>query len=93
MATYPQLRSLVRIGDYTAKEFYKMLEDWGAVLVNTLEQRDNQVDASPSTNIYTVVCVTSVGRPQGGDIVYIASRGKFAGYVSLGAETSWQDLN
>jgi hypothetical protein len=25
--------------------------------------------------------------------VYIASRGKFAGYVSLGAETSWQDLN
>jgi hypothetical protein len=89
MATYPQLRSLVRIGDYTAKEFYKMLEDWGAVLVNTLEQRDNEVDATPSTNIYTVVCVTSVGRPQGGDIVYIASRGN----VSLGAETSWQDLN
>mgnify|MGYP003143765874 CR=1 FL=1 len=28
-----------------------------------------------------------------GDIAYSASTGKFKGYVSLGAETSWQNLN
>ena len=28
-----------------------------------------------------------------GDVAYSTSSGKFKGYVSLGAETSWQDLN
>ena len=37
-------------------------------------------------------CLDNMG-PQAGDIAYSASTGKFKGYVSLGAETSWQDLN
>ena len=47
----------------------------------------------PSTNILSVVTITSIGRPKKGDITYSASSGKFRGYVSLGSETSWQDLN
>ena len=37
--------------------------------------------------------VTEIGRPQAGNIAYVLPRGKFVGYVSLGAETSWHDLN
>jgi len=48
---------------------------------------------TPSTNIFRVVTITSIGRPKKGDIAYSASSGKFKGYVSLGSETSWQDLN
>ena len=69
------------------------LETWSALLTNELEVRDVLVDATPSTNIYTVVTVTDIGRPRKGDIAYSASSGKYKGYVSLGAETSWQSLN
>ena len=69
------------------------LETWSALLTNELEARDVLVDATPSTNIYTVVTVTDIGRPRKGDIAYSASSGKYKGYVSLATETSWQSLN
>jgi len=75
------------------RELYTTLETWSALLTNELENRDVLVDAAPSTNIYTVVTVTDIGRPRKGDIAYSASSGKYKGYVSLGAETSWQSLN
>ena len=37
--------------------------------------------------------LSDIGRPRKGDIAYFSSIGKFKGYVSLGSETSWQDLN
>ena len=46
-----------------------------------------------ASTVFTVTTVTQIGRPQKGDIAYSVSSGKFKGYVSLGAETSWQDLN
>ena len=55
--------------------------------------RDIDIDSTPSTNIYTVVNISDIGRPRKGDIAYFSSVGKFKGYVSLGSETSWQDLN
>ena len=64
-----------------------------SLLTNELENRDVLVDAAPSTNIYTVITVTDIGRPRKGDIAYSASSGKYKGYVSLGSETSWQSLN
>ena len=72
---------------------YNRFQQWGAALVNELDTRDQIQDAQPSTNIYAVVTVGSIKRPDKGDIAYSTSSGKFKGYVSLGSETSWQNLN
>ena len=75
------------------RQLDRLLEKWGVTLMNELNTRVIQVDSRPSTKIYTVTTVTNITSPQAGDIAYSASTGKFKGYVSLGAETSWQDLN
>ena len=75
------------------RQLYILMEKWGSTLINELNTRDTQVDSRPSTKIYTVTTVTNITSPHAGDIAYSASTGKFKGYVSLGAETSWQDLN
>jgi hypothetical protein len=72
---------------------YGEIQRWGSILINELNNRDIVSESTPSSNIYTVVTITSIGRPRKGDIAYSASTGKFKGYVSLGSETSWQDLN
>ena len=94
MARYPTFPTrFIDTSDEELKELYATLETWSGLLTSELETRDIDVDAAPTTNIYTVVTVTSIGRPRKGDIAYSASAGKYKGYVSLGAETSWQDLN
>ena len=45
------------------------------------------------TNIYAVVTVGSIKRPDKGDIAYSVSAGKFKGYVSTAGTQAWQDLN
>ena len=75
------------------KNLYDTIQTWAAVLTNELDSRDIEVETTPSTNIYAVTTVTNIGRPQKGDIAYSTSSGKFKGYVSLGSETSWQNLN
>jgi len=91
MARYPTLFKRRYFKDPI--EMYNGIQRWGSVLIQELNSRDLQVNSKPSTNIYTVVTVTEIGRPRKGDIAYSASSGKFKGYVSLGAETSWQNLN
>ena len=91
MARYPTLSYM--LGNSDLQQMYRDVQRWSSVLINELNSRDLQVDTRPSTNIYRVVTITSIGRPQKGDIAYSASTGKFKGYVSLGSETSWQDLN
>tara|TARA_R100000306_G_C4306564_1_gene107958 strand:+ start:88 stop:336 length:249 start_codon:yes stop_codon:yes gene_type:complete len=81
------------LGDNDLQQMYRDVQRWSSVLINELDSRDLEVDTKPSTNIYRVVTITSIGRPNKGDIAYSASTGKFKGYVSLGSETSWQDLN
>ena len=95
MARYP---AVPRAYDYLkdspeAERVHREISQWGAALVNQLDTRDQQVDAKPSTNIYTVVTITEVGRPKKGDIVYAASAGKFKGYVSTTATQAWANLN
>ena len=95
MARYP---AVPRIYDYLkdnpeADRVFREISQWGGALVNQLDTRDLQVDAKPSTNIYTVVTITEVGRPKKGDIVYAASAGKFKGYVSTTATQAWANLN
>ena len=91
MARYPTLPYNIIIAE--PQNTYDQIQVWSSALVNELNSRDVQVDSTPSTNIYTVTTVTEIGRPKKGDIAYSVSSGKFKGYVSLGAETSWQSLN
>jgi|TARA_R110000824_G_scaffold18789_1_gene73814 hypothetical protein len=91
MARYPTLPQNMSTEDI--RKMYTDIQRWGSILINELNNRDIVVDSKPSSNIYTVVTITSIGRPRKGDIAYSASTGKFKGYVSLGSETSWQNLN
>jgi|TARA_R110000822_G_scaffold30587_4_gene89079 hypothetical protein len=92
MARYPELPKFINT-EAEAKEFYEYIQQWGAALINELETRDTQVNANPSSNIYTVVTITEIGSPQRGDIAYAASAGKFKGYVSTTATQAWENLN
>ena len=91
MARSPTLP--MRMSNEDLIDMYKQIQRWGSILVNELDSRDLEAQNTPSTNIFRVVTITSIGRPKKGDIAYSASSGKFKGYVSLGSETSWQDLN
>jgi hypothetical protein len=91
MARYPTLP--MNISNEDLVSMYKEVQRWGSVLINELDSRDLEIQNKPASNIFRVVTITSIGRPIKGDIAYSASTGKFKGYVSLGAETSWQDLN
>ena len=93
MARYPELPRLFNLSDKQLIDIYTAIERWGSALLNELNTRDTQVETTPSTNIYTISTVTQLKNPQKGDIAYSVSSGKFKGYVSLGAETSWQNLN
>ena len=96
MTQYPLLPQLA---NYELKDkpeleqLYKLLNKWSSVLINELNTRDIIEESKPSTNIYSVATVTNIKRPRAGDIAYSVSTGKFKGYVSLGSETSWQNLN
>lgn len=76
-----------------AKEMYNEITRWGSILINQLDSRDNEINGRPSTNIKVVVTISSVNRPQKGDIVYSASAGKYKGYVSTAASTTWKNFN
>jgi len=91
MARYPTLPFTTT--NEELREMYNEVQRWSSMLISELDSRDIEVDTTPSTNIYAVVTTGSIGRPHKGDIAYAASAGKFRGYVSLGSETSWQDLN
>ena len=93
MANYPEIPKFLRFDNKDVTEFYNTLERWGSTLINELTVRDRQVDTTPTTNIYTVVTISNVKRPQKGDIAYAASAGKFKGYVSTTATQAWANLN
>ena len=94
MARYPTFPTrFINTSAEELRELYTTLETWSGLLTNELETRDVDLDAAPATNIYTVVTVTSIGRPRKGDIAYSASSGKYKGYVSTATSTEWQNLN
>ncbi len=97
MARYPELPRIflsMAAGseEDKRKELYALIQQWGAALLSELDLRDVEVDSSPSTNVYSVVTVSEIGRPKAGDIVYAASAGKFKGYVSIATTAAWYDL-
>lgn len=91
MAQYPILPFALTNDDLI--QMYNEVQNWGNILIQELNNRDVELDSRQSTTFRTVTTVTNLGRPQKGDIAYSTSSGKFRGYVSLGVETSWQDLN
>ena len=97
MARYPELPSIffsrsASSDDEKRRELYNLLQQWGAALINELDFRDVEVEATPSTNIFSVVTTTDIGRPKAGDIAYSASAGQFRGYVSIATTAAWYDL-
>ena len=93
MASYPEIPKFIKFTDQEITEFYRLLERWGSTLINELGARDRQVDNTPSTNIYTVVTISEVKRPRKGDVVSAVSSGKYKGYVSTAASTTWKNFN
>ena len=94
MARYPEFPIIFTDDIQKGVTFaYNKFQQWGATLLNELNTRDQIQDAQPSTNIYAVVTVGSIKRPEKGDIAYSVSSGKFKGYVSTAATQAWQDLN
>jgi hypothetical protein len=92
MANYPEIPKFLRFDNKDVTEFYNTLERWGSTLINELTVRDRQVDTTPTTNIYTVVTISNVKRPQKGDIVYSVSSAKYKGYVSTATSTTWKNF-
>tara|TARA_R110002020_G_scaffold20508_4_gene70176 strand:- start:793 stop:1077 length:285 start_codon:yes stop_codon:yes gene_type:complete len=94
MARYPALPvNIAGTDTKELRELYQTIESWSALLLSELDSRDIEVESTPSTNIYAVVTITSIGRPRKGDIAYSASSGKYKGYVSVGSTKEWQNLN
>ncbi len=90
MANYPRLPFYSTAKNMSAEQVYVELRQFGDMLTYELDTRDNEVDNRPARRVFNVVTITSVGRPQNGDIVFAASAGKFRGYVS---GTGWVDFN
>jgi|TARA_Y100000114_G_scaffold27402_2_gene23089 hypothetical protein len=94
MARYPFFNYyLNNLSNEDVTKLYSEVKEWGSILIRELDKRDLDLDTKPSNTILTVTTVTQLSKPKKGDIAYSVSTGKFKGYVSLGAETSWQNLN
>ena len=88
---YPELPSYALLyQNEELKKLYRDLSSWAGELKTLLEIRDDEVDSTPSTKVYSVVTVTSIGRPASGDIAFSLGEGKFKGYVS---GTGWVNFN
>jgi hypothetical protein len=90
---YPILPKLINLTTKEARNVYDEITRWGSTLINQLDARDNEIDGRPSTNIRVVVTISSISRPKKGDVVYSASAGKYKGYVSTAASTTWKNFN
>ena len=93
MARYPDMPTLYNLSNKEMNDTYNELKSWSGSLINELETRDTEVNSTPSTNIYSVVTVTTIGRPRAGNCLVKILNCMFQGYVSIGGTTEWQDLN
>jgi len=87
MANYPRFTLNVQA---EIDEFKKTMIAWANELTRELDNEDIKVAAAPSTNIYTVVSTSEIGRPANGNVAYSISASKFRGYVE---GTGWVDFN
>ena len=90
MARYPELSNLVNIPTQELRDMYTEIQRWGATLLNELDSRDALVDNRPSTTIRVEVTSGNITNPQKGDVVYSTSSGKYKGFVSTAASTTFK---
>jgi len=90
MALYPELPYYADISKVELKTLYQDMVNYAAQLKFLLEQRDSQLQSTPTSKIYAVVTVSNIGRAAGGDIAFSVSSSKFKGFVS---GTGWVDFN
>lgn len=72
-------------------ELHGDMSRWANELTRELNTEDIRQTNAPSTQIYTVVTVTEIGRPKAGDVAYAISAGKFRGYTTTA--TGWVDFH
>ena len=91
MARYPEVSTfiMVDLSNEESRSVYNELQLWSGALINELDTRDTEVDASPSTTVLSVVTVTDIGAPIAGNIAFSSGESKFKGYDG----TNWQDLH
>ena len=91
MARYPEVSTfiMVDLSNEESRTVYNELQLWSGALINELDTRDTEVDASPSTTVLSVVTVTDIGAPIAGNIAFSSGESKFKGYDG----TNWQDLH
>ena len=92
MAIYPILPKLLALTNKEVRDMYQQINSWGSTLINQLNVRDVEINNRPASNIRVVVTVSEVQVPRKGDIVYAASAGKYKGYVSTAASTTFKDF-
>ena len=90
MARYPELSNLVNVPTKELRDMYNEMQRWGATLLNELDSRDSEVDNRPSTTIRVAVTSGTITNPQKGDVVYSTSSGKYKGFVSTAASTTFK---
>ena len=90
MARYPELSNLVNVPTKELRDMYNEIQRWGATLLNELDSRDSEVDNKPSTTIRVAVTSGTITNPQKGDVVYSTSSGKYKGFVSTAASTTFK---
>ena len=91
MARYPEVSSFIMIdlSSEESRDVYSELQLWSGALINELDTRDIEVDATPASTVLAVVTVTDIGAPFAGNIAFSTGESKFKGYNG----TAWQDLN
>ena len=91
MARYPEVSTfiMVDLSNEESRTVYNEMQLWSGALINELDTRDTEVDASPSTTVLSVVTVTDIGAPIAGNIAFSSGESKFKGYDG----TNWQDLH
>ena len=88
---YPELPSYTDIQKVDAQQVYNDFISYSGEMKFLLEQRDIQVDNSPTTKFYTVVSTSEIGRPRIGDVAYSTSAAQFRGYIN--SSVGWQPFN
>jgi len=80
---YPELMSAFnQFNEQQIIELHRILTDYVSQLSLTLQQRDDEIDSTPSNTVLAVNNTADVQSPPEGAVRYDRTTSKFQGYVS-----------